>query len=274
MKKYSLHVPADLSISSSVRTIAVRIFKEVGFEGVYISRLKLVFDELYMNAVRYGSFEGSTIFITFEFEEKTLRVCFEDEGGESKLSAEELQEIISFQKENKNPEKTSGRGLAQITHEWADDLQVWNGRRGGLCIAFSKSLPSAEDDGEGTPLKETPPEEMHPLQVAPGAKEKRFELSGEIDNSNLHEKVKIVESFVLDNVTPCLLILNLKKLHFCNSTFIAKLAMWKQALTSYGGDLVIENVQHDIYEILQLVGMYKIIHITKEEFVKEETVAA
>ncbi len=267
MKRYSLHVPADLSLASSIRKIAVRIFEEIGFRGSQVSRLKLVFDELYMNAVKYGSLENSTIYITFEFEEKILKVSLEDEGGEKKMTAEDLNEIINFQKTNKDPAKTSGRGLAQITHVWADDFQVRNGKRGGLCIMFSKKLvPEEEDEKSSGENEEVTGVESEitqgPREVPEGIPEKLVSIVGEVDNANLGEKTKPVDAFLQGVHSPFLLILNLGNMQFCNSTFIAKLAMWKQQLSAMNGDIVVENAKNEVWEIFKLVGITKLINIS------------
>lgn len=264
MKHYCLHIPADLNLSSSVRKIAVQIFQNIGFDAIAASRLKLVFDEIFMNAVRYGSVEGSSVYINFDVEDQVLKVTFEDEGGENKVTPEALKEIISHQETNTNLSKTSGRGLAQITQEWADGLHIWNGKKGGLAISFSKRLPQAGDAPEADVSQsienaQTTTDIVHlPRQV--------IALQGEIDNSNLEEQVQVVEDFMQKLSAAYLLILDMQAVQFINSTFLAKVAGWKQSVGQYGGELVIQNVQPDILEIFELVGMTKLVPIASGEF--------
>jgi anti-anti-sigma factor len=266
VKRYSLHVPANIHIAAAVRNISEYIFTEVGFSEVQISRLKLVFDEIFMNAVKYGSMEGSLLDIVFEFENNTLKVLFEDEGSENGISAEDLQQIISQQKTNTDPEKKSGRGLAQIAGKWADDLKIWNGTKGGLCIAFYKNLKEETPD---TP-KDVSSSNILKSQKTKDLPSTVMSVSGEIDNINISEHVRDIDTFLEKEKIPRLLILDLRDLRFCNSSFIAKTVSWHQQICDRGGDLVIQNIPKNIFEIFELVGITKIIHITFDAFESED----
>ena len=54
-QKIEFTLPADLEFSSLVRHISEEIFSHAGFTKEWAERLKLVVDELFMNANRYGS---------------------------------------------------------------------------------------------------------------------------------------------------------------------------------------------------------------------------
>ncbi|MBI5414344.1 ATP-binding protein [Candidatus Peregrinibacteria bacterium] len=265
MKTYTLTIPADLSLSSSVREISVRIFEEVGFESGDIFRLKLVLDELYMNAVKYGSVQESTLHITYEVEDRTLRVKIEDEGGEKKVSAEELKKIMEYQRANTDPSKSSGRGLAQITDGWADTFKVWDGKRGGLCIAFSKKILSASEK-KNSRKKNASEAPQASLDIPLNIPLKTIAIMGEVDRVTLEEKSAPVNAYISQVSTPQILVLSLGDMTFCNSSFLAKLASWKQGMKAKKGDLVLENVRPEIWEIFELVGLLKVIFATKTKF--------
>jgi len=263
VKTYSLHVPATLDISPELRRIALHIFSECGFRGNTVEHLKLIFDEVLMNAVKYGSLPNSTIYITFEFVENKLTVYFEDEGGENKISAEELRRIIAYQQENNDPGKTSGRGLAQIASKLSDELQICNGKKGGLCIAFKKKLRTPEE----TLKKEAVVAGSQNVNTpeATFSEQKIFALSGELDNVHLAEKSKPVDDFLQRIVSPTLVILDFSAVTFCTSVAIAKLASWKHDLLAKKSDLLIKNTSTNILEILDLVGLNKFIRILSTE---------
>ncbi len=264
MKRYPLTIPANIHLAPALRSIAMCVFQECGFEGSTLSHLQLVFDELFMNAVRYGSTEESNIYITFEFEDPTLQVSLEDEGGEKKISAQELKKIIVAEESNTDLGKQSGRGLAQISSKWADSLKVHDGTRGGICMIFTKILVEGEESvpkiHANTSLKSLPNPHL-PLEKLP--------ISGQIDDVTFQKNTEPIDSFIDDIEEPTLLILDFSHLEFCNSTFLAKVADWKQKMKKKNGDLVLQNVPEKIFEIFDLVGMTKMIHITPDEFQKQ-----
>lgn len=256
VKTYTLNIPAKLSISAPARDIAVSIFDQIGFAQQEIPRLKLIFDEVYMNSVKYGSTEDSLVSITFTFENNILTVQFEDEGGEKKISASDLRKIIEYQKNNTDLGKKSGRGLAQIVSKWADSLEIRDGIRGGLCVTFTKSLtlptqPPAPKTEQNIPATDKNNADMLRRKVIP--------LSGEIDNANSSQKIQPIDDIIANIKSPVMLVLDLKDLKFCNSTFIAQLVTWQQRMQEKGGNMSIENANNNITEIFQLVGLSKVI---------------
>ena len=61
------------------------IFAFAHFSHTWCNRLKLVADELFMNAVNYGSKENeSFVFITFSFDNQEMQFVIEDEGKGNK----------------------------------------------------------------------------------------------------------------------------------------------------------------------------------------------
>ena len=77
-------------------------------------RKKLIVDELFMNAVRYGSTEDkSLVYITFLFDENEIQFTIEDDGtGTNAISVEELKNIIQKNEKSTDLTRTSGRGLS------------------------------------------------------------------------------------------------------------------------------------------------------------------
>ena len=94
-QKIELKLPANLKFSSLVRHLTEGIFSNAGFSKEWGSRLKLVVDELFMNAVKYGSIEDkSTVHLVLSYNEEMVEFRIEDDGtGAQNISAEELTEI-------------------------------------------------------------------------------------------------------------------------------------------------------------------------------------
>jgi len=94
--KIAFTLPADLKLSSFVRCVSEEFFLHVGFVQEWAVRLKLVVDELFMNANHYGSAaEGGNVYISFEFDDNEITFRIEDEGkGKEKINAEELKKKI------------------------------------------------------------------------------------------------------------------------------------------------------------------------------------
>ncbi|MEI7511261.1 MAG: ATP-binding protein [Candidatus Peregrinibacteria bacterium] len=149
MKECSVVIPADFRFNASLRNISECAFAYAGFGNRAIQRLVLVFDELFMNAIKYGS-DGpeDSIHIFFEWEEgEYIRVRIEDEGKQlSRTAAEELKKKMNKEFLNHNPSKSSGRGLAQIVLNLTDDLQIIQSSFGGISVTFMKKVSLSENE--------------------------------------------------------------------------------------------------------------------------------
>jgi anti-sigma regulatory factor (Ser/Thr protein kinase) len=140
-RRYSVMAPADLGFSRTIRKTTESILGYFGMEDKDVFRLVLVMDELFMNAVSHGSTGDSYVFINFIFEKgKTLLVEIEDEGTGEDNSAEQVREKMKLECEKNSLEKTSGRGLAQISMNLTNDFTIDESNHGGIKISFKKEL--------------------------------------------------------------------------------------------------------------------------------------
>ncbi len=147
--KIQLTFPASLNYSSVIRHITDEICEIAKFNKSWRGRLKLLVDELFMNAVKYGSTEDkSMIYILYSYDDNGMEFTIEDDGsGAKSVSVDELKQIISQNKLDENLEKTSGRGLSMITNLWADDIQISDSKYGGIKITFTKKIPVEDTAG-------------------------------------------------------------------------------------------------------------------------------
>jgi len=282
-QKIQLILPANLDYSSLVRHVADEVFATAKFDKAWCSRLKLVVDELFMNAVRYGSTQDtSSVYTTFEYDENGIQFIIEDDGtGEGVVSAAELKAIIEKNEANSDLTRTSGRGLAMITKLWTDGIMIEQSQHGGISVSFKKALSTA---GEAPPpppaltgpvaqavqsvqaaaMPEAPspaPPVPAPAPVAPAAQGPSYEikLSGEIDQSNIDEKVAPIYDQIEVMPDGGTLFLDFSELDYINSTFIGNLAAWYTTLQGKGGRICLKNVNEEIREVLSLVGLLEIL---------------
>lgn len=268
-QKIELTIPADLKFSSLVRRISEDFFLYIGFTNEWANRLKLVVDELFMNANRYGSKTNeSKVFISYGFDNNEVICRVEDEGnGERRINADELKKRISKNStEARDLTKTNGRGLALISSLWTDHMIIENSNHGGLAVSFSKKIssemPPAPAPSLGTVTK---PEETKGLTevspVVPKGPTEVIKISGEIDHSNMVEKTQPIVD-MLNKIPPeSVLVLDCSELIYINSTFIGHLAEWLNQLRLKNGQLVLRSVKKQVKEVLDLVGISKVIYL-------------
>ncbi|MBU1017749.1 ATP-binding protein [Patescibacteria group bacterium] len=275
-QKIQLTLPANLSYSSLVRHVADEVFSTAKFDKAWCSRLKLVVDELFMNAVRYGSIQDkSSVYATFEYDENGIQFTIEDDGtGEGVVSAGELKAIIEKNEANSDLTRTSGRGLAMITKLWTDGIVIGESRYGGISVSFKKALSTAGEAPPPPPIPTGLIAQAAAAQAAPKAPSQapapsaspvpkgpsyEIKLSGEIDQSNIDEKVAPIYDQIEVMPEGGTLILDFSELEYINSTFIGNLAAWYTSLQQKGGRVCLKNVNEEIREVLSLVGLLEIL---------------
>ena len=275
-------VPANLSHSSFLRHVVSELFETAKFSKQWASRLKLVVDELFMNAVKYGSTENTSfVHVTFEYDDSGVWFTIEDDGtGPEDASVEALQQKIQQNQANTDLAKTSGRGLAMITSLWTDGMEVKKSSFGGILVRFSKQLSTAENPPPTPPVSPeiaaamatasanvdnnpvVEPVVAEPPGSAPApvsVPTVEVKLSGEIDQSNIEEKTAPVTQQLETIPDGAILSLDFSDLTYINSTFIGNLAAWHTHMERKGGHICLKNVNDSIREILELVGLLKVL---------------
>lgn len=269
-KKIELTLPASLEYSSLVRQISEEVFSHVGFTKEWANRLKLVVDELFMNANRYGSSEDDgKVYISYLIADSEIHFTIEDEGrGEKKVTPDKLKELIKKNADEMNDiTKTCGRGLALISDLWTDELTIDSSPHGGLRLSFKKKISAEAPPAPPivAPVAKESAKKPEPSisPVAPQGPAETIALEGEIDQSNLEEKVKPIEEKVSAFPENGVLVLDCEKLKYFNSTFIGHLAAWHNKIQAKGGQLVLKNTSKEVQEVLELVGLSRVIYMEK-----------
>lgn len=278
-----IELTANLNYSGLIRHVANEVFENAKFSKAWCGRLKLVVDELFMNAVKYGSTKDkSVVHIAFEYDDKGMQFTIEDDGtGPQAKSAAELQAIIGRNEANNDLTRTSGRGLALIARMWTDGMQVAQSTYGGIGIGFVKKLENAGAPPAVAPMELLLPE-VETVQAtqapAPAAAPHvptgptpvstpingpvfQIKLSGEIDQSNIAEKIAPVTAQVETMPKGSVLELDFSDLTYINSTFIGSLAGWYRSLQAKQGHIRLLHLTDQVREILTLVGLINVLEI-------------
>ncbi|MBU0727707.1 anti-sigma factor antagonist [Patescibacteria group bacterium] len=267
-QKIELNLPANLSYSSLIRHIADEVFASVGFVKEWSNRLKLVVDELFMNAVKYGSTENTSVVkILFSYDDQEIEFRVEDDGtGVGKVSADQLRTIVENNKKNNAVTNTSGRGLALITNLWTDKLDIERGSNGGIVISFSKKLettppppPTLVQAAVQQQADVTTPTSPEPKKPEVKRAEYMVKLHGEIDQHNIEVITQPVTEQVNALPENSKLILDFTDVVYINSTFIGHLASWYNEVAKKNSQISIKNANNQVKDVLDLVGLGRVI---------------
>ncbi len=260
-QKIQLVIPANLNYSALIRHIADEVFAIAKFSKAWCSRLKLIVDELFMNAVRYGSTQDkSLIYITFLYDEDGIQFTIEDDGtGTQAISPEDLKAIIQKNEKNTDVTKTSGRGLSMITKLWTDQIEITQSQYGGVAVSFNKRIETATtppplpvpfEEKKSAPAVQTTKGLVHEIR-----------LSGEIDQTNIDAKTAPIYDQIEVMPENGVLVLDFSDVKYINSTFIGNLTAWHATMQHKGGHVRLKNMNDQIKEILGLVGLLSVLEV-------------
>jgi anti-sigma regulatory factor (Ser/Thr protein kinase) len=145
-----LEVPADIDFAVAVRGYTFIVIQEYIGAGRKIAyRIQQVIDELFINAVRYGSAVTEKVTLTYVLENGILSIEVADTGtGAQKVTAKELEGLIAqrrefyqnLKKQNKINQALGGRGLPEIVYSWMDSIDLKDNDRGGISITAVKNI--------------------------------------------------------------------------------------------------------------------------------------
>lgn len=257
-KNVTLTLPASLQYSSAVRHVADEVCGMAKLNKAWCNRLKLVVDELFMNAVIYGSKEAeSLVRVVFEYDDQGIAFHIEDEGkGPKPMTPEALKALIVKNSHNGDVTRTSGRGLGLISSLWTDSIEVEKSDFGGIKVTCRKK----KEDTVPPALPVFAPIVPNPI-VAPSGPVTELKLTGDMDKAQSDEKLNPVHNAVQHLKSGETLVLDLSGVGYINSTFIGHLAGWHNALKAKNASLQLTKVSPVIREVLELVGLTSVVSI-------------
>ncbi|MDP3975866.1 MAG: STAS domain-containing protein [bacterium] len=91
---------------------------------------------------------------------------------------------------------------------------------------------------------------------------KLIKFSGQLDETNIEDEAKKVYA-VLDGEKPKNLIFDFSELSYLNSKSIGYISDWQSKISQAGGKVVIFGAQPNIFDILDVVGLTKLIDLVE-----------
>lgn len=126
---------ADASLSSDVRDAVAAFCVRHGIGQPYLNRAQVIADELYMNAVKYGSANPSDVVsLGMGIGDGTLSLSVEDRGNGNGITVEELRSLVARHREEGQPTDVDGRGLSLIVSGWSREMRIEPSALGGTKI--------------------------------------------------------------------------------------------------------------------------------------------
>lgn len=93
-----------------------------------------------------------------------------------------------------------------------------------------------------------------------GVAAKLVKFQGQLDESNVDEKAKIIYDLVEQNPQNLYLLFDFEELEYMNSKSIGYLTDWYGKVTEGGGKIVVAKTRSNILDILQVVGLTQLIN--------------
>lgn len=251
-KNIQLILPADLQFSNAIRSFISDILTLLQVKSLWNNRIVLMADEIFMNAVKYGSDQhNGHVYINLEIDKEKIILNIEDEGkGEKKIDPEELEKIIHNNSLDKTLIKTSGRGLALIVKNWADNVRFLHSDEGGLKISITKKLENIIE------------EILDPQNVSMYNNED-IDL---IDFSSFDFNDSGIEHKIIDQISNSrkkAFIFDFKKVTYINSLIMGIIAKIYNTVEVKNQLLFLINVENKVLDVLKSVGLDQLISIAK-----------
>ena len=254
LKKFNIELPARLNYSEFVRLFAFEMASDAMLPARECNIVKLILDELFINAVRYWSNEISNIYIVWSFKIWEIKFSIEDEWKwVNKIKANDLNKIISKEIENDNPGKLHWRWLAQITSTMSTKFKVSDSKHWWIKIEFNKI---AWDTKEENSKKKTDTLNNPPTVTK---EKKTFKLSWEIAPGSAEEFSSPVHEYVEKIYFPVTLVFDCIELKYINTVFIWNLVQWHSKVDFHWWNIIIRGANNDIHDILDLIWLKKLI---------------
>lgn len=94
----------------------------------------------------------------------------------------------------------------------------------------------------------------------PNVTAKLVKFQGQLDESNVDEKAKIIYSLIEQSPQNLYLLFDFELLEYMNSKSIGYLTDWYGKITEGSGKIVIAKTKSNILDILQVVGLTQLIN--------------
>jgi len=249
-----LILPATLDLSHMVRQASKETFKWMGFSQREIQQWELIVDELFMNAVEYGSNpDTATVYLSYQKTQEGAIFQIEDEGsGPQPITAENLKKKIETHKKEATLTDTSGRGLGLIMEKWTDSSSIEQSPKGGILVRVEKNhQEQANIEAQESLLPTAPTQKPSKVII----------VNPNVDKPEITPYVISIQKAVDAIESGQSIELNFERVKYINSIFIGHLATWYNQAKGKGAFIVLTHLSDGLKEILTLVGLNKIFNL-------------
>ncbi len=254
LNKFKTALPARLNYSEFVRLFAFEMASDAKLSWKECNIVKLIVDELFINAVRYWSNEKSNVYIEWSFKPWEVSYCIEDEWKWSnKIKAKDLNKIINKEIKNDDPGKLHWRWLAQITTTMSTKFSVSDSRHWWLKIKFTKKAWIGKEKHVKKKVN------IHQDLKNETKIKKIFKLSWEIAPGSIEEFSNPIHDYVEKIYTPVTIIFDCNDLKYINTVFIWNLLQWHSKINFHWWKIIIRDANEDVHDILDLIWLKKLI---------------
>lgn len=247
----SLTVPADLRCSALVRTAAKNAFDLAQIPYTWGFRLTLVIDELFMNAVKYGSASPTeTVALHFYLKKDKVVIAIEDSGTNKKHSVtpQALRAIMNKNIIENDLSKVSGRGLALITKSWTDDFTISRSSLGGIKIKVEKFFANCVLETNSYKHLEFSVKDEKTLV---------FHLKEDLFHEKYTKELQQIFDMI-DNYKGYHIVFDMQKLLFLDFKSLGRITELYSRIVAGGGTVSLSNVSDQLKDLFYQTGFSKV----------------
>ena len=250
--KYHLSLPADLNNSHLVREFAKDILTSANVPHAWVHRLILVTDELFMNAVLYGSKNNKDrIEVNFSYSPTVVTFEVVDNGSkkETKITPKKLRELVKCNT-HQSALSQSGRGLALITCSWTDNFTIVKNNHGGLTVKAKKYLKNCE-----LPIIQSDflTKDSHENLISVRVRDIE-DLYEDISSGKIHALFEAI-----NNYRGCTFEFDFEGIKFLEHRNFARFVEMYLMIVENGGKVIFTNIQNNIKKLFKNLSLRSII---------------
>jgi len=246
----ALDIQAIAENASRVRGLVKEFLSESRFSPMWIERLVLIADELFTNAVKYGSMEEDHVKVEATMRDNCFTLSVTDTGN-AHGGAVEVCHIEKLMERNseRGERAIRGRGLAFITKQWSDTLDIIKTEQGGFCVRITKDAANQYLLGGDAVYKNACAQEEVVLNL------------GELDQEQL-DKTRLLFSELRD-IADCnegaRFLFDFSGITKCREETSKQFAELFLRIKEGGGHITLLHVDEEVRKILEKIGIYDII---------------
>ena len=151
-----------------------------------------------------------------------------------------------------------------ITNLWTDELNIEEGKHGGISVSFIKKIESTSTPPHPPLIQmslDNIKDEVSFDDIVVDGPVVNVELHGPIDNYEVDDIVAPAYA-ALENISDgSIFSIDINEINYINSIFIGHLASWYNTIDKKKGHIILKNTSPQVKDILDIVGLGSVIKI-------------